>query len=1331
LKLFRPIRLPLALFILSTFSASAMADDLLPSSSFSFLIDGTFRSISEDDLFGEGTLSSKLNPASAADRQLPFTEFVFGSAIPTSSESPFGLSAFGGWSSPFSFGTLTLAGAGSYSNNRTGGLQGLPSPWGADVSVTLSKRASETLAFGAGLSWSWWRGDRSVSGFYGSLGGQASFPALLQGADLTVSLVGLGPSQSPWSTYKPYVSVTPIVSGRLKFIDSSKRGLSVFGALSSPSLSDVSVAGGLRFRLGAPLAVEISWDATLSTLLQSWNGQSTTGYPLTSAIPGLRITYDAKTLFGGRGPGISGNLSPGPSGASAQLGLQFSRGSRDVDPPRLIVGPLKETVLSPPLVKDISVPLSWKDDSAISSWEVAVYPVETTSSDPVFFATSPHGGTVPVSDGIPRLLHVVRRNDPPASILIPVRGLGLDGRYAISFVAIDSAGNRGASDLSYFDLDSVPPSATASLAGYHVFSPNDDGTRDLLPITQDGSIEREWVGRFRDGNANPIRTYRWTDGGPLSFAWDGKDDDGKTVEDGIYDYVLSSVDAAGNGVSKRISGIKVDGRPSPVFVQVAPDMIAGSAAQEGKIIGSTTISISVPRKDGLRSWKISIEGPSGQLFSSYEGRVENLDVLPQTIIFDGRNSDGDPAPDGKYRIWAELSYDNGDRPRSADAWLLIDSSAPSGQVRASRSTLDVDAPAPVVFSYILSEHADWTGELLAEDGTAIDSFDLKRGGEGEVVWSGTGVEGRDIGEGEYSFLATGLSASGVIGQAGPVRIRALAGGANISLSVTKNDFSPFIDESSGRFIMRADSKERAIGWQLSLVSAKDRTITRNLEGIGHPPASVLWDGLTDVGSQAPDGEYQGKLQVKYESGQSIISNPVSITLDTVSPEGALVARGVLFSPNGDGVLDSVSIEQHLDPSVPWAGGVFSSADGRLVRTYRWKSSPPEKLTWDGLDDQGFLCADGAYEYRLSGSDGAGNSTLLATAPIELDARIPRVSIGVDKFAFSPNGDGFADAATYTFAYSPTEGVASWRIDIVGETGTTVFSRHGTGTPPNRLVWKGEGAFAGNAPDGEYLGSLELTYTKGDKVAAKTGALVLDRTPPRVSLNAAPVPFSPDDDGVADALTFALSAQDASALSGWRLTISDPEGYPFRTFAGNGAPPSSIVWDGRSLDGELVQAATDYSWELVVRDALANVAKIEGSIPIDVFVLKDGDKLKIRISSITFAPNDASLDAGGDEVAKRNGAILSRIAAVLARFPNYSVRIEGHAVNLSGTEREEKLELEPLSLARANAVLQALVALGVDGARLEAVGVGGREPIVPHGDAQNRWKNRRVEFVLVK
>ena len=63
--------------------------------------------------------------------------------------------------------------------------------------------------------------------------------------------------------------------------------------------------------------------------------------------------------------------------------------------------------------------------------------------------------------------------------------------------------------------------------------------------------------------------------------------------------------------------------------------------------------------------------------------------------------------------------------------------------------------------------------------------------------------------------------------------------------------------------------------------------------------------------------------------------------------------------------------------------------------------------------------------------------------------------------------------------------------------------------------------------------------------------------------------------------------------------------------------------------------------------------------------------------------------------------------------------------------EQEQELLPLSKLRAEAIRAALVAEGIEAARVSTTGVGAAEPIVPFSDLDNRWKNRRVEFILVK
>jgi outer membrane protein OmpA-like peptidoglycan-associated protein len=108
----------------------------------------------------------------------------------------------------------------------------------------------------------------------------------------------------------------------------------------------------------------------------------------------------------------------------------------------------------------------------------------------------------------------------------------------------------------------------------------------------------------------------------------------------------------------------------------------------------------------------------------------------------------------------------------------------------------------------------------------------------------------------------------------------------------------------------------------------------------------------------------------------------------------------------------------------------------------------------------------------------------------------------------------------------------------------------------------------------------------------------------------------------------------------------------------------------------------------------------------------------------------------------NEPILQRIAEVLKQFDTYKVTVEGHAnpTTAPGTRARTQEEegtrtvkgLRPLSQERAQAVVDYLVESGgIECERLTAIGVGGARTVAGFTDRDNWWKNRRVEFILIK
>ena len=103
-----------------------------------------------------------------------------------------------------------------------------------------------------------------------------------------------------------------------------------------------------------------------------------------------------------------------------------------------------------------------------------------------------------------------------------------------------------------------------------------------------------------------------------------------------------------------------------------------------------------------------------------------------------------------------------------------------------------------------------------------------------------------------------------------------------------------------------------------------------------------------------------------------------------------------------------------------------------------------------------------------------------------------------------------------------------------------------------------------------------------------------------------------------------------------------------------------------------------------------------------------------------ARNSILFQSGAALIAAESDAVLDELALDLAACPDAVVHIEGH----TDADGDEGLNMA-LSVARAEAVVEALVSRGVTPARLYAVGYGETAPIADNETAQGKRLNRRI------
>jgi len=200
-----------------------------------------------------------------------------------------------------------------------------------------------------------------------------------------------------------------------------------------------------------------------------------------------------------------------------------------------------------------------------------------------------------------------------------------------------------------------------------------------------------------------------------------------------------------------------------------------------------------------------------------------------------------------------------------------------------------------------------------------------------------------------------------------------------------------------------------------------------------------------------------------------------------------------------------------------------------------------------------------------------------------------------------------------------------------------------------------------------------------------------------------------------------------------MDINDPENHLFMAFEAKW-PNKNAVWNGKSIKGDLVQSAEDYPVVAMVRDEFGNAGELRSKVPVDILVEKTATGFRILSSRIFFKAYTADYQDVRPELASQNIRRLNDLAAKLKKFPNYKIKLEGHAVMIHWDNKalgdiEQREILIPLSQARAQAIKKALVDRGLSESMFSTEGVGASDQLVPDSNLADRWQNRRVAFFL--
>ncbi len=1321
------------LFILSTALLWADSSGELAKSLYSPLFTGGGSSV----INMETPQSASLNPAAAGNFQRTILDLNY-TNLYNFDESGMGHAANAGLSYPTKYGVFT----GALHFLTTDGLNADTLNFGTlgAMDLSFSKEIYKNLFTGFGISGTYGSKDWGTGlnmGIIHRAGTLGVFNNFVWGASLT----GLGRGYGSSGSYMEAVpeNLTLNVSAGFDLVSRNDFVWNINGTLGFPTFTDLKLELGQEIRIQENLRISTSSSFIASDMAE---GNYLTLIPSVGVFYNLPLNGGSvkKSKMQSNEMEIQAAGAPLYDGTGAfGAGVTMPFGVRDRKAPEITHDYEGTIYLSPDLngVQDeLNLSYTAEDERYIMGYTFSVYNEE---GDLVreFRNKDERPENESFKNIFDRMFSAITGASLPETFrwdgVMESGATAPDGKYEIIMSFWDDNENRATTEKMEVVLDTVSPSLSLDKpdGADLIFSPDGDGNKDLLRFKQNGSREGLWSAAILDQSGNKVKTLEWKDENPDSFDWDGTDDAGVIVPDGLYSYHIESTDPSGNFVEDVLNNILINTEQPEVALAIDSAWLSpGNSEGAGVLNFSPELSVT----SGIVEWELQVQDMNGRSYWSFNNRRQGILEIPRELNYSGEAGVNGTITEGKYRGYLNVVYQNGYHPEVYSPVFTVDTTAPVGLVSGGE-ILSPDGDGfkdALVLSLDTSEEDYWEGFIRNSDNEVVKSYFWRGKADPELKWEGRDQDGRPVPDGRYSFHLEAFDKAGNRGFSTPHSFSLDTREMSVQLTVSEDAFSP---DGNGvkddlLFYTAVDNPEGLESWTWEIIpeSGGDAVFTRS--GESGLPESLVWKGEGRTGI-APDGSYKGRLSLVYLKGDRPEAFSGVFVKDTSAPVLELSSEKTLFSPDGDGMGDSVTIRQSASPESEYSAEIVDST-GAVVRSWFWREEIEDQV-WDGKDENGNIVDDGSYSYHLRSSDAAGNSSEKILSGIRVDTRPTSVYLTAENSLFSPLSETY-NSQNFKIHLSNLEGVESWTMDIKDSSGERVHSFGGMAPVPEQISWDGRDAEE-KLQEGSFSAEMTVVYAKGNRPVGRSRDFIVDNSAPMVDVGLGPVPFSPDDDNVDDELKIALNVRDLSPVRDWEMIIKDPRGREFIRFGGKGRPSERIIWDGRSRQGELVQSAEDYPFEIRVTDYLGHSTVERGSIPVDILVIREGGRLKVRISNITFKPYMAELVTEGEQGAK-NQDVLERLSQVLKKYGSYRILIEGHAVseyydNAARAAREEKEELQPLSLARATAVRGTLAGLGIQNSRMDVDGKGGTEPIVPHSDLDNRWKNRRVEFILIK
>ena len=426
---------------------------------------------------------------------------------------------------------------------------------------------------------------------------------------------------------------------------------------------------------------------------------------------------------------------------------------------------------------------------------------------------------------------------------------------------------------------------------------------------------------------------------------------------------------------------------------------------------SIDISLLFGNGDAITTWTVDLSS-SGAVQKSWKGDAK---YLPASLTWDGKADSGSMAPEGAYTAMLSIDYASKYQPAAVESRpFVLDISAPTGSIAvdppqftprekgvAGPVTLTIEA------SSALARMDSWSLDVFDAAGGVVKNWSGQWPNAG-AAWDGTSLDGGFVTPGtSYKAVATVRDEYGnsarlksdiavaalsapvqAVPAVAPVQAPPVRKPGQVSIAAQAPGFSPNGDQI-------ADTMTMALGYgQPAMVKAWKVTVSdsagkaqKTWGGDGsNLPDRLAWDGKTDSGAMAPEGEYAASVVVDYSgsfSAGTATSSP--FVLDVTPPAGTITLSSALFSPieSTDTITLKLAAASKLAKIDSWTMDIYDPG-GNVFKTFSAKW-PANTAVWNGRNTGGEL-VQSAEDYAVVAKvrDQFGNTgTVKTTVPVDI------------------------------------------------------------------------------------------------------------------------------------------------------------------------------------------------------------------------------------------------------------------------------------------------------------------------------------------------------------